>query len=491
MADVRVSRIKIKRGLDKDIQKVVLAMGEPAYATDTHRFFIGDGETPGGHEVRGQLKIDASSATGPRSNYDTYGPGFMWFDQENGLVYVKRSHQVGDWSEGLSIVGPRGPVGPSNYELWLQQPGNTRLSTISIDYQSGGESFNGIIIQPLNNDKKTYVLPINVLDNGTLKVYMEDQLVPSTDYTINWGIRQLVFNNEVPVIPGTFQDFLNTLIGPEGKSAFEVWKIHFGLPDATMDDYIAWLNHSKPGTINYETDNTVSSDGTHTHKLDITPGLEPVVVTPPSGGGNNYVPSANSLVLVDTTTGPVTIDLPSPGVLKNGDTIEIFDFKRNAKNNSITVNRNGNTINGLAQNYVIDQNGYSVRFIYTNNNYSTIDNLDIIINNPEIIIPSIEWEDIQSKPSFATQSEALEGTRNDVFMSPSTTSFVLNQRVFPYIVQYVDQNAQNIMQYVDQGDQGIIQYVDQNTQKKIIFSDRYPLNEEGQEFDIWVKYTDD
>ena len=42
------TRIQLRRGLEDDIRTILLASGEPAYALDTYKLFIGDGVTLGG-----------------------------------------------------------------------------------------------------------------------------------------------------------------------------------------------------------------------------------------------------------------------------------------------------------------------------------------------------------------------------------------------------------------------------------------------------------
>ena len=43
-----ITKILFRRGNDADRVKTILASGEPGFALDTGRIFIGDGATPGG-----------------------------------------------------------------------------------------------------------------------------------------------------------------------------------------------------------------------------------------------------------------------------------------------------------------------------------------------------------------------------------------------------------------------------------------------------------
>lgn len=55
MANTTITKILMRRGPEVDRENIVPTMGEPLFTTDTHRFYIGDGETSGGQPV---LDID-------------------------------------------------------------------------------------------------------------------------------------------------------------------------------------------------------------------------------------------------------------------------------------------------------------------------------------------------------------------------------------------------------------------------------------------------
>jgi len=52
-----------------------------------------------------------------------------------------------------------------------------------------------------------------------------------------------------------------------------------------------------------------------------------------------------------------------------GAEIEILDASNNASVNDVIINRNGEKINGVADNASLDINGFSVSFIYTGSTY--------------------------------------------------------------------------------------------------------------------------
>ena len=84
----------------------------------------------------------------------------------------------------------------------------------------------------------------------------------------------------------------------------------------------------------------------------------------PSTVSSNVVAQANYNYFVDTTAAR-TITLPSSPSL--GDTISIWDASGSAATNNITVARNGNKINGLTEDALIDVNQASSFFVYTGN----------------------------------------------------------------------------------------------------------------------------
>ena len=67
-------------------------------------------------------------------------------------------------------------------------------------------------------------------------------------------------------------------------------------------------------------------------------------------------------ILANTTVSTFTINLPASPV--TGEQYYIADHSGTWGTNNLTVGRNGNTINGLAENLILDISGVSVQFIY-------------------------------------------------------------------------------------------------------------------------------
>ena len=79
---------------------------------------------------------------------------------------------------------------------------------------------------------------------------------------------------------------------------------------------------------------------------------------------SNTTAEAGNGYLVDLSSGPITLTLPS--TMNTNDRIGFCDFTGNASTNNLTIARNGNNIMGLAQNMDIDTDGAAFKFVYYN-----------------------------------------------------------------------------------------------------------------------------
>jgi len=106
-----------------------------------------------------------------------------------------------------------------------------------------------------------------------------------------------------------------------------------------------------------------SSSGTNYAPTDIS---TLVINWTASTVSSNITLSKNINYLVDTTSAR-TLTLPaSPS---NGDEVRIFDASNNALTNNITIQPNGNKIQGSVQTFIIDSNGAAAILIYTGSTY--------------------------------------------------------------------------------------------------------------------------
>ena len=93
-----------------------------------------------------------------------------------------------------------------------------------------------------------------------------------------------------------------------------------------------------------------------------------VTYIPPTANStsSNITLASYNRYFVDTTSAR-TLTLPSiPSV---GDEIQIFDASGTAFTNNITLSRNGNKINGVSDNAIIDIDGASATLTYTGSTY--------------------------------------------------------------------------------------------------------------------------
>jgi len=82
----------------------------------------------------------------------------------------------------------------------------------------------------------------------------------------------------------------------------------------------------------------------------------------PQAVSSNITMQANYNYFVDTTAAR-NLTLPASPVL--GDTIAIYDASGTAATNNITVSRNGNKINGVTDDALIDVNQAVAMLVYT------------------------------------------------------------------------------------------------------------------------------
>lgn len=88
----------------------------------------------------------------------------------------------------------------------------------------------------------------------------------------------------------------------------------------------------------------------------------------------NFAAEAGKGYFIDTTSGAITVTLPaSPTV---GDSIQIVDYAGTFATNNVTLNRNGNKIQGTAANGIVNTNRQSVTFTYIDSTKGWIPSLD-------------------------------------------------------------------------------------------------------------------
>lgn len=120
--------------------------------------------------------------------------------------------------------------------------------------------------------------------------------------------------------------------------------------------YICTVAHISSG--NFETD---LASGYWNLMIDMQPTSQAAAI--PRLVQTNTNAAAGERLLVDVSDGPVQVTLPLDPLV--GDQpIRVTHAAGNASSNPITINRNGNTIDGVAGNYLINSNGGSVQLVF-------------------------------------------------------------------------------------------------------------------------------
>jgi hypothetical protein len=107
----------------------------------------------------------------------------------------------------------------------------------------------------------------------------------------------------------------------------------------------------------------LSTDGTNPTWSQVTAGFTP---TPSTAVSSNITLSAFNKYFVNTTAAR-TLTLPASPNL--GDEIYVFDASGTAGTYNITIDRNGQLINGNAGNLIFNVSGSAISIIYTGSTY--------------------------------------------------------------------------------------------------------------------------
>lgn len=78
---------------------------------------------------------------------------------------------------------------------------------------------------------------------------------------------------------------------------------------------------------------------------------------------SNTTLDANKGYLIDCSSAPLSVSLPSNPLI--GDTLSLKDFTENAGTNNITLERNGNNIEGSASDFIIDTDAHGMHLVYS------------------------------------------------------------------------------------------------------------------------------
>jgi len=172
MADISIVKLKVRRGLDSQRQRIILDQGELAYTIDTKRVFIGDGFLSGGNIV-GNLAHPPLTITDSRVGLVNAIKGDIV--NENGYLYQLISsdfYNLSSWQ----FIG----TNPDN--ISIQYNGNRQLTLKSsavsainihpsVAYSQGGLASNPSFGLSANVDPNT----LKITTNNQLSVFKVDQ----------------------------------------------------------------------------------------------------------------------------------------------------------------------------------------------------------------------------------------------------------------------------------------------------------------------------
>lgn len=146
MIDRRITKFKLRRGLDAQRKTVVFEEGELVYTTDTNRIYVGTGFTSGGIVVANSIQY---TIDGPPANPS---PNDLYYQQDRKKLYIFKDNGTGPLTP--TYVGPEADESSikfnSSSKLTIASGGvnNTHLNYTAVASAGGlGLSANGLYIK--------------------------------------------------------------------------------------------------------------------------------------------------------------------------------------------------------------------------------------------------------------------------------------------------------------------------------------------------------
>jgi len=251
----------------------------------------------------------------------------------NGTDYVWIAQSSGGGGGGASVsVSDTAPTSPSEGDLWFNSS-NTKMYV----YFNDGTSSQWIQSNPSGAST-----PITAADTAPSNPVENSMWFDSTDGTLYFR-----YND------GTSEQWVN-LIGAtsSGGSGGSSVTVSDSAPTSPTEGDMWFDSRYAVLLVYYGTQwvNVSGESGSST--------------TPSWQETTNHTASAGDKLFVDCSGGVVTVTLPaSPSM---GDEIRIIDATGNASTNNITVARNGNNIQGVADNLTIDTDRAAFGLVYYN-----------------------------------------------------------------------------------------------------------------------------
>jgi len=377
--------IKLKRGSIDSISRYTNAVrGEPIYNFENRKLYI----CP--NDIGTLIPVDADYSKGYEYVCSGTQSVFNISSHPNTEVLVYLNKNLLDESEYVV----------SDNDVTLNTPAQAS-DVVNIEIIPRLTEESHVFTAGLN--QTLFSLPNNVSAGSTITVYVDGVLISNTEYTFD-GIDTITFNNppaegsqvkintfEPPdgVWIGMNQDFtaavnkkyiVDTSVSPltvilpatanNGETISFSDGYNFSLNNLIIDrngNSIEGLNENLIVGIKY-----VSFDLTFYNNNWILTYIQSSVGT--SGEANiweeittdNYNCMVNHKYIVDTSASPLTILLPATA--NNGESIKFSDGY-NFSINNLTINRNGNPIEGLNEDMIIDVENSMFELTFYNNNW--------------------------------------------------------------------------------------------------------------------------
>jgi len=261
-----------------------------------------------------------------------------------------------------------------NYYLFIQVRyilstiGAGNVSRFTINYTAGTATITPTIIHQDIEIPERYQITA-ITDASTLNGYSGSWYLSRSHHTGTQPISSIL----------GLQDALNNLISASGVTQFYV-DGSLAIRDASIQNVAnkniqqdisinqLWSTFNST-IINYLLESSIGSGFSwNAGYLDISVGTGISVAEI----STNY--NANSNELIAAYVDDVSLSITLPGLPVLGSTIEIIDITRNASTNNITVIRNTHNIDKVAEDFIIDVDGGSIKLMYDtlNNNYAIL-----------------------------------------------------------------------------------------------------------------------
>ena len=304
-------------------------------------------------DTDGVLTIPNGGALGPE--------GMGASGLSNGIsgnpVYIVNKKTDGNYLSNILLTAGDGISGEITFEIWNTQTASTKtlsINTLSNLVFNDGTIYSGSAVYVPYATSSSYKITTEIdmlgsylpqtfeVIGDTIKLPTGNGRIQSGDFLNAWSLdslnKSLTFpnNSDIEYGDGTYLSTGSLRVRVDFGGEFTIF---LGQPNKTWT-----FNNS--GNIVFP-DSSVQSTA---YIISAEPKFNVVAAS--------FTATVNTRYGVSTTATAVTVDLPpSPSI---GDSVFFADAGGSFSSNNLTINRNGNTIMGLAANTVVNVNGDSL-----------------------------------------------------------------------------------------------------------------------------------